>query len=348
MPLLAKAKPLSRRHIRLTLLLSALFLTFTPSVATRAQAPLPNPIYLPLILNPAPTNISYPALPSWLEVINRYRAQAALPALQDNPQWSSGAEKHAIYMVKNDLITHKEDPNNPWYTPEGDEAGRNSNVMISSSLTFTEFQTIDLWMQGPFHALGILHPRLERTGFGIYHENVGTYQTAAALDVLRGRTLMLPSGISFPIFWPGNGQTLTFNRYTGGEYPDPLAPCDGYKTPSGPPILIQLGSGSLSPHVKRSDLRWQGKSLPHCIYSENTYANPDPSQQTLARSILDGQDAIVLIPQAPLSDGTYTLSITIATSAETSDTTYTWTFNVLTSLASQSYSETPSDIAQMQ
>ncbi|MCX8024025.1 MAG: CAP domain-containing protein [Thermanaerothrix sp.] len=290
--------------------------------------------------------MSYPTLPTWLESINRYRAQAALPALQENAQWSNGAEKHAIYMVKNDLITHEENSDNPWYTPEGDEAGRNSNVMISSSLTFTELQAVDLWMQGPFHALGILHPRLAKTGFGIYHENIGNYKTAAVLDVLRGRTSTLPSGISFPIFWPGNGDTLTFNRYTGGEYPDPLTPCNGYKTPTGPPLLVQLGSGNLSPQVKRSDLRLQGKPLPHCIYTETTYTNPDSSQQTLGQSILSGQDAIVIIPQAPLNDGTYTVSITVASSSGAADTTYVWAFSIATSITPQSLSAAQSDEPQ--
>lgn len=348
MPLPAKEKPSPRRYGHLVLLLFILLPIFTPFVTVGAQTSLPNQIYLPLILNPAPTNVSSPALPTWLELINRYRAQATLPALQENAQWSNGAEKHAIYMVKNDLITHKEDPNNPWYTPEGDEAGRNSNVMISSSLTFTETQAIDLWMQGPFHALGILHPRLEKTGFGIYREDIGTYRTAAALDVLRGRIPTLPLIVSFPIFWPGNGQTITLNRYNGGESPDPLAPCDGYTPPSGTPIMIQLGNGSLSPLVKHSDLRWQGKSLPHCIYTENTYTNPNVSQQDLARSILNAQDAIILIPQAPLEAGRYSVSVTVSASPNASDTTYTWAFDVVSSVTPQSLNEDPNDGAQTQ
>jgi hypothetical protein len=31
-------------------------------------------------------------------------------------------------MVKNDLVDHDEDPDNSWYTPEGDQAARSSNL----------------------------------------------------------------------------------------------------------------------------------------------------------------------------------------------------------------------------
>jgi hypothetical protein len=44
---------------------------------------------------------------------------------------------------------------------------------------------IEMWMRGPFHALGILRPGLQSVGFGIAHDNSGL-KTAAALDVIRG------------------------------------------------------------------------------------------------------------------------------------------------------------------
>lgn len=167
------------------------------------------------------------------------------------------------------------------------------------------------------------------------------------MDVLRGRTTYPSDAIRYPIFWPGNKQMTWLNHYAGGEYPDPLAPC-GYHAPSGLPIIIQLGNGNLSPQIKHSDLHGQGNSLPHCIYTENTYTNPDSSQQNLARSILNAQDAVVLIPQAPLKDGSYTVSLTIAVAPNSPDTTYTWTFEVTTIVTSQYLPETLGDRSQTQ
>lgn len=286
----------------------------------------PPPVYLPIILSPAPTNVSYPPTPPWLQYLNQYRAQANLPPLQEEPVWSDGAWKHARYMVKNDIIVHEEDPQKPWYSPDGDIAGRNSNVLISTSLAFSETQAIDLWMQGPFHALGILDPRLERTGFGIYHENIGSYKTGATLDVLRGRTTTPASSIRYPILWPSDGQTTALDRYNGSESPNPLTSC-GFTAPSGLPILMQFGSGERTPKVLESALyNDQTHSLPHCVYTESTYYNPDLGQQNLGRNILNTRDAVVLIPQAPLQAGTYTVSIKVDLEGQIS--TYTWRFSV--------------------
>jgi hypothetical protein len=43
-------------------------------------------------------------------------------------------------------------------------------------------------MQAPFHALGILDPALQQVGFGIERAQRRRIQTAAGLDVIRGRS----------------------------------------------------------------------------------------------------------------------------------------------------------------
>ena len=65
---------------------------------------------------------------NWLTYLNHYRATANLPELIENPAWSHGAWLHSRYMVKNDIIQHDEDPQNDWYTQEGELAGRHGNV----------------------------------------------------------------------------------------------------------------------------------------------------------------------------------------------------------------------------
>jgi len=163
--------------------------------------------------------------PDWLELLNEYRAAALLPPAMEDLSFQTGCVNHSTYCVKNNVLVHAEDPTLPFYTPEGDQAGRSGNVMASSTVNTTDRAAIDMWMSGPFHAVGILDPRLERTGFGSYREVKAGWQMAATLDVLRGRNQAKPA--AFPVIWPANGQSMparcsggTRACYDGGESPD--------------------------------------------------------------------------------------------------------------------------------
>ena len=295
----------------------ALHLPYVPGPRGPATTPSPT-------MTPWPTATPDPTPPSgdWLGYVNYYRALAGLPALSENSTWSDGCWLHARYMVKNDYVGHSEDPGNPWYTVEGAEAAASSNVMASSSTSATDEGAIDSWMRGPFHAVGILDPALQQTGYGSYREAIGTWQMGAALDVLRGLGSVPPS-VEFPVRWPGDGVTVPLTAYLGGETPDPLTSCPGYSVPSGLPLIVQIGSGGLTPNVTAHAFSQGGTPLEHCVFDEIDYTNPNPSHQSLGRGVLDMRDAIVLIPRQPLTPGaTYTASIT------TNGETYTWSFTV--------------------
>ncbi|WP_322800485.1 CAP domain-containing protein [Thermoflexus sp.] len=300
--------------------LSAMAPVETAARVEAAESALTHRVFLPLVLR-APTSL--PA--EWLSRLNAYRAMAGLPPVIEEPAWNDGCWKHARYMVKNDIITHGEDPQNRWYTPEGDECGRNANVMVSVSATAPDSDAIDVWMQAPFHAVGMLDPQLIRVGYGAYREADGGWQMGAALDILRGRGSSVV-GVSFPIRWPGDGSTTPLRAFQVGEYPDPLASC-GYSAPTGLPILLLLGTGSLTPSVSGHALWRDGISVEHCVFDETTYRNPkDSAQESLGRAILDSRDAVVLIPRDPLNPGSrYTVSLTVNGQA------YTWSFFVASS-----------------
>lgn len=262
----------------------------------------------------------------WLAYVNRFRTQANLASLVENTDWSLGDWYHSRYCVKNDYIGHDETPGNPWYTPEGQLAAQNGNVMVSSSTSTTDNYAIDLWMTGPFHAVGIIDPKLNTTGFGSYREADGGYQMAATLDVLRGRG-GVPGGTVFPLPYPKSGGTLWTLNYGGTEAPDPLTSCSGYTAPSGPPIILQLGSGGVTPSVTAHSFSRGATALEHCEFDETNYYNPNSSYQSLGRSVLGARDAVVIMPRQPLSVGqSYTVSITA------NGTTTTWTFTTVAPL----------------
>jgi len=223
--------------------------------------------------------------------------------------------------VKNDVLKHSEEPNNPWYTPEGLAAAQSGNLMASSDIEASDRYAVDAWMQAPFHAVGILDPALIKVGFGSYREADGGLQMGATLDILRGLG-EIPQAVRYPVMWPTNGATVPIGDHWG-EYPDPLTSCPGYRSPSGLPVILQVGSGNLAP-VVGSHTFLQGKTpLDHCVFTESTYTNPDKAAQELGRAILDQRDAIVLISREPFIPGaSYTVSI------EVSGQTYSWSFKM--------------------
>jgi hypothetical protein len=204
---------------------------------------------------------------------------------------------------------------------------------------------IDAWIAGPFHALGILDPKLAVTGYGVYRNASAPawLKMAATLDVLRGRTRAAP--YPFPVKFPGDGSVVPYPTgcvggacYGGGEAPDPLSPCPGYSVPTGLPIILQLGTGSVTPSVSASSLMQDGFPLQHCVYTETTYTNPLASEQSTGRAVLGSRDAVVLVPRSPLPAGaTYTVSLTV------NGTSYQWSFTVIESGTPSGTSGPPAD-----
>ncbi len=301
--------------------------TWTP-VPTGGPSPTPGTlqgVYLPFVLNdyPVQTATPTPTPGGWLGYFNGIRSLGGVAPLTENSTWSNGCLLHARYMVKTDTISHGEDPASPWYTDEGNTAAQNSNLMVSTDVNASDESAFDLWMTGPFHGIGLIDPNLSAIGFGSYRESIGTWQMGACVDVWSGWT-GVPASVTFPIMWPGDGKTMPYTAYTGTEQPDPLTSCSGYTAPSGPPVYLLLGPGwSVTPNVTASSFKQGSTDLPHCVFDGTSYTNPDSNAQDLGRAILNARDAVVLIPQSPLTPGsTYTVSIT------TNGSAYTWSFTV--------------------
>lgn len=259
--------------------------------------------------------------------LNALRALAGLNPVTENAQFSADALLHSTYMVKNDVITHSEDPNLPFFTAAGDTSARNSNLSITSNINQTIEGAIDGLMAAPFHGIGFIDPRLAQSGFGHYTEAIGTFRAGSTVNVLQGLG-PVPGGTTFPILWPGDGQTMPYSAFTGNEFPDPLTSLSGFSAPTGAPLYVQYGSGSATINVTNVTLtdNSNGSSVQVGSFDETNYSNPDPSTQALGRAVLATRDCVVIMPRSPLVAGrNYTCSIT------NNGTTTTWSFTVATS-----------------
>jgi len=246
----------------------------------------------------------------WLTTLNYYRAMAHEPPLVDNPAWQTGTTAHSCYMLLNG-IAHGETPGKPGYTVEGDAAGQNSNVTVSSDINATERTFIELWMQAPFHAIGILRPGLQTTNFGTCRNSATTtWHAGATLDVLRGNPdpFRAPSS---PILFPGDGTTTNLDVMSA-ETPDPRTFC-GWSGEVGLPIIAMMPEGFSGQPT--GSLSTSNGPVDTCILSSKNTSGT-------AQSILNGSNAVVIVPHAKLAAGTYSASVS------TSARSVSWSFAI--------------------
>ncbi|HET9781205.1 MAG TPA: CAP domain-containing protein, partial [Candidatus Dormibacteraeota bacterium] len=266
-------------------------------------------VVLSVVAASSPTTTAL-AAGTWLDRLNAWRASVNLPALTENTTWSQGDYDHSLYMVKDDQVTHYELTSEPNYTVAGDTAARNGNIEVNSTTAFSDTQAIDWWMAAPFHALGMMDPRLTQTGFGAYREVKSGWQAGFTLDVLRGNPF---TGGTYPVFFPGDRSIVPLTTYNGNEFPDPLQDCAGYSAPTGLPVFVQIG-GNVATTVTAHSFTGNGAPLPHCVLDSNS---PNVG------SSLTYRGAAIVIPQQPLQAGVnYTVALTV------NGVPYTWSFGV--------------------
>ncbi|MFI5283082.1 MAG: CAP domain-containing protein [Candidatus Dormibacterales bacterium] len=244
----------------------------------------------------------------WLDRFNLWRAEAGQSVLTENATWSAGDYNHAVYMVKNNLVTHYETAGVPYYTTAGDTAAQNSNIFVSSSTATTDEQAIDWWMGAPFHAMAMMDPRLTQTGFGSYRDGTTSpWQLGAALNVSSGNSY---TGGQFPVYFPGNLSTEPLTAYSGNEFPDPTSACPGY---AGLPVFIELG-GNVSTTATVHTITGNGALLDTCAI--------DSTNASLS-SYLKARGGVIVMPKLPLQAGVkYVVALTV------NGVPYTWSFSV--------------------
>lgn len=245
---------------------------------------------------PGPGDCSQPYQSmDWLDLLNDFRSLADLPPVSENPEWSYGDCLHSRYLVKNDEVGHEEDPENPWYTPEGAEAGIYSNV-LGWAPSVTDEAAIASWMETVYHGIWMVNPGLREVGFGSYREYDGGLEMAAALDVIRG-IRAAPDSVRFPVMFPGDGKHMPIRDFGGGETPNPLVNCPGYSYPTGPSLFLRYQT---TPTLHSHELRRDGSPVDACAFVEG--------------------DAVVLLPREPLISATYQVSV------QSSEGAHSWSF----------------------
>lgn len=281
--------------------------------------------YLPIIFKPAPD-----LRPDWLKQVAYYRlltrppnSVVGLPAPAEDAAWSVAAQRHALYVVNQDV------PAARWHfnpTDYAAEVQAYNSLVLAQTLPplYAPAQVIDLWMRSPFQAVHLLDPQWTRTGWG-YRADPSSpdWQMVAVLNVRQGLG-DVPAGVTFPLAWPGPWTTVPLRAYAGTDTPNPRRH-PGCENANGLPIILQLGPGHITPANVTTSLRVAGGgAVSHCAFHEGTFQDTaNPAMTTLGRNLLDTRDAIVILPLAALTAGaTYEVDVSANGSR------YVWTFTV--------------------
>ena len=251
------------------------------------------------------------AATDWLGTVNTYRAMSGLQPVSENTSWSAEAQAHSCYMLENG-ISHDEIEGRPGYTPGGDIAGNSGNVAVSSSISASARSHVDLWMTGPFHAIGVLRHNLRTSGFGLCakQDTPTPWRSGGTLDVIRGidSTATRPAS---PILFPGDGATVPLHSFIT-EFPNPLTMC-GWTGAAGLPLIVMMPNDVSSANAT---LTGPNGPIQTCSLHKGNTAD------ATARSILDGDNAVVVMPREVLVDGVYTATV------NSNGGNVTWSFTV--------------------
>lgn len=289
-----------RRFGRLVVLVAML------TVASVAIAPSDGP--LPIDFTAPEVGAAGIGANDWLGTVNAYRAMSGLPPVAANPAWDAGERNHACYMLKNG-IAHDEIPGNPGYTVSGDEAGNSSNVAVAGGGA-TPQDFVEMWLTAPYHAIGLLRPGWRQTSYGECREQTASSSRAGAgIDVIRGTDFGVRN--TSPILFPGQNSTIRLTRFIA-EWPNPLQACN-WSPPAGLPVIAMMPSkvNAASATISSPD-----GDNPACVLHAGNAGHE------VAVSILDGANAVVIIPRRHLADGRHTVSL------QTNAGNVTWSFGV--------------------
>jgi len=267
------------------------------------------------------------AEPAWLTEINMYRAATGLAPVSDEPAWDLGIEHHLTYLEKTPKSyftgqyqsAHTENPASPYYTSDGATEAGYSDLDLGEA--HSALQAVDIWLTAPFHAVGMLRAQL--TQVALADDATTGY---AGLDVIQGLNYALPAATT-PILFPGPGVTTNLVSF-GGESPDPLETC-GWSPTSGAglPLIVllpQAPAAGLSATLTGPRGAESSANGQLCVVDELTYHSSDPIYGPTGLSILQGDNAVFLIPRRSLVTGTYSVSV-----SQTGQPDIDWSFSAM-------------------
>ncbi len=261
-----------------------------------------------------------------VERLNRHRRNAGVSPVTLDPETSKGCKAHAAYLARNhdhprtrELGPHKEDPNLPGYSSEGEQAGRTGAIYtVTANLDPRKYnpcdvEAVDSLLSTFFHRIPLLHPDLRHVGFAYALHTKGRDTTwVMVMDIRDSRR---PNGSSgWVVLYPGADQADVPTTFTNFEQPNPTPP-EGYGKPLGYCVTATFAG---STKVEDAEATLTGPSGAPVAAWVSTPTRP-------ARERNMQQNTVCLIARSPLEPRTaYTATVTARVDGQ--DWKRSWTF----------------------
>jgi uncharacterized protein YkwD len=270
---------------------------------------------------------------SWLARVNMYRAMDQLPPIASDPALTEGAQKHAVYLIKNfakqvrngtanSADMSSESSKRSFSTSQGRTIAPHSEIDFTFGKHQSVEEAIDRWIKGPHHRMLLLNPELQRIGYGYYCEDGLCAQIVDVEDGIAHEPVDPDKEVA--IEFPPANSTMSLDDLPQ-ESPDPLTACPGYKYPAGLPITFQIGAYAGAKLTSYSIVRTDAPGAPPieaCGFDAYSYRNPSRSQLGVVIGGLKAFSAVVVIPRHPLAPGSYRATVTV------NDRDYGWSFTI--------------------
>ena len=217
-----------------------------------------------------------PTGPDWLGEINLYRKAPGLAPVGDQTAWAAAIDAHLKYLEKTPssylagntpLLTLK--TQHRLITAPPARTKRLPAISLWELPLAADVQTIDAWLECPFHAVGMLRPGLTQVAYASLGDDAG-------LDVLDG--LNEQSGANTQVLFPGPRMTTDLTNYCGDESPSPLQTCGWPDAGEGLPLIALLTSrpsGQLKAALRGPGPTMTSQNGALCIVDTATFKTTD-------------------------------------------------------------------------
>jgi hypothetical protein len=282
-----------------------------------ALAAIAGPLSWPVTGSSRQLTASAVGVPEWLQTVNAYRASAGVAPIVDDPSMQNGVNKHLAYLAATGSFLHRQDPGHPLYTTLGSATAQQSLLTGWKGLDRPQRQLVEDLLIGPFHAVHLLEPRLQRAAWASVHASPDTVLTSAAVVSVGG--IGKKVALREPVLFPGRNAVVPFTTRIP-ETPDPITACPGYPANAGFPILAMFPT---APSAVTATLETNGVPLEVCVV-DRSYTNPSLAAQQIGRILLTQKNGVILVPKNPFVVGnSYNVSISAGSAGNA-----TWTFSI--------------------
>jgi hypothetical protein len=224
------------------------------------------------------------ALPAWQVRLNGLRRANGVGAVAEDTAVSALVAKHTRYMASNNIICHCEDAGRRYYSQAGDAIARASilSLIAGRKSAAQDVGALVYLTESPYHAQDIFESGALSVGWASSESmDSGHWVYAAGMSIAAKTSRSYSTSPSWA--YPINNSTI-YQHVFGGESPDPLANCSGYRSFAvGVPVHVMFAHQSVDgdplpedkgqPQVTGTTLYENGKVMAHCRIVSSTDRN---------------------------------------------------------------------------